>query len=91
MKNWEERIVFFGAVGYFSSFGEFGFGVWLYCCKGHPVAGSFGLGGQKSSRNPEAGDPDRILLDGWVVSRFWVGFGESIRQKLDKEAWRTTR
>jgi hypothetical protein len=61
------------------------------CCRGHQVAGSFGLGGQESSRNPGARELDRLLLAGWVVSRFWAGFGQSIRQRLDKVAGRTTK
>jgi hypothetical protein len=48
-------------------------------CRGHQVDGSFGLVGQESSRNPGAREPDRLLLAGWVVSRFWAGFGHSIR------------
>jgi hypothetical protein len=48
----------------------------------HQVAGSFGLGGQESSQNPGAREPDRLLLAGWVVSRFWAGFGQSIRQSF---------
>jgi hypothetical protein len=83
MKNWEERTVDF-SVGYFS-----GFGGWLYCCRGHQVARSFGLGGQDSFQYPRAREPDRLLLAGWVVSRFWIGFGQCIR--LGKAAERTTR
>jgi hypothetical protein len=61
------------------------------CCRGHQVAGSFGLGGQESSWNPGAREPDRLLLAGWVVSRFWAGFGQSIKQSLGRAAERTTR
>jgi hypothetical protein len=53
---------------------EFG----VNCGRGHQVAGSFGLGGQESSQNPGARELDRLLLAGWVVSRFWAGFGQSI-------------
>jgi hypothetical protein len=38
----------------------FWFGVWVNCCRGHQVAGIFGLGGQESSRNPGAREPDRL-------------------------------
>jgi hypothetical protein len=55
------------------------------CCRGHQVAGSFGLGGQESSRNPGAREPDRLLLAGWVVSRFWAGFGQSISRDWAKQ------
>jgi hypothetical protein len=64
----------------------FWFGVWVNCCRGHQVAGSFGLGGQESSQNPGAREPDRLLLAGWVVSRFWVGFGQSIRQSFGQSS-----
>jgi hypothetical protein len=43
------------------------------CGRGHQVAGSFGLGGQDSLRYPGAREPDRLLLAGWVVSRFGQG------------------
>jgi hypothetical protein len=33
-------------------------------CRGHRVAGGFGLGGQESSWNPRAREPDRLLLAG---------------------------
>jgi hypothetical protein len=46
-------------------------------CRGHRVAGGFGLGGQDSLRYPGAREPDRLLLAGWVVSRFWAGFGQA--------------
>jgi hypothetical protein len=52
------------------------------------LVGSLGLGGQESSQNPRAREPDKLLLVGWVVSRFWVGFGQSIR--LGKAVERTT-
>ena len=74
--------------GIFVLFWEFGFGDWVNCCRGHQVARSFGLGGQESSRNPGAREPEGLLLVGWVVSRFWAGFGQSIR--LGKAAERTT-
>jgi hypothetical protein len=38
----------------------FWFGVWVDCYRGASVAGSFGLGGQESSRNPGAREPDRL-------------------------------
>jgi len=44
------------------------FGVWVNCSRGHQVVGIFWLGGQESSQNPGAREPDRLLLDGWVVS-----------------------
>jgi hypothetical protein len=58
----------------------FWFGDWVNYCRGHQVARSFGLGGQESSQNPGAREPDRVLLDGWVVSHFWEGFGQSIKK-----------
>jgi hypothetical protein len=42
-------------------------------CRGHRVAGGFGHGGQDSLRYPGAREPDRLLLAGWVVSRFGQG------------------
>jgi hypothetical protein len=39
-------------------------------CRGQRVAGGFGHGGQDSFRYPGAREPDRLLLAGWVVSRF---------------------
>jgi hypothetical protein len=39
-------------------------------CRGHRVAGGFGHGGQDSLRYPGARESDRLLLAGWVVSRF---------------------
>jgi hypothetical protein len=42
-------------------------------CRGHWVAGGFGHGGQNSLRYPGAMEPDRMLLVGWVVSRFGQG------------------
>jgi hypothetical protein len=44
----------------FSGFVFFWFGVWVDCYRGASVAGSFGLGGQESSRNPGAREPDRL-------------------------------
>jgi hypothetical protein len=40
--------------------------------QGAPVAGSFGLGGQETVRNPGAREPDRLFLAGWEVSQFWA-------------------
>jgi hypothetical protein len=34
------------------------------------LLGGFGHGGQDSLRYPGAREPDRLLLAGWVVSRF---------------------
>jgi hypothetical protein len=45
----------FSGLGYFSGL-EFGWTVTGV----HQVAGSFGLGGQESSRNPGAREPDRL-------------------------------
>jgi hypothetical protein len=59
--------------GYLSGFEEFGFGVLVNHCRGHQVAGGFGHGGQDSLRYPGAREPDRLLLAGWVVSRFGQG------------------
>jgi hypothetical protein len=84
----QERTVFPGC-WIFSGFEEFGFGVLVNHCRGHQVAGGFGLGGQDSLRYPGAREPDRLLLAGWVVSRFWAGFGQISR--LDKATGRTTR
>jgi hypothetical protein len=47
-------------------------------CRGHRVARGFGHEGQDSLRYPGARDLNRLLLAGWVVSRFWVGFGQCI-------------
>jgi hypothetical protein len=79
MKIWGGNIIFGRRGLYFLFldifwFWEFGFGGWLYCCRGHQVAGSFGLEGQESLRNPGAREPNRLLLAGWVVSRFWAEF-----------------
>jgi hypothetical protein len=60
MKNWEERTVIF-LLDIFLVL-EFGFGGWVNCGRGHQVAGSFRLGGQESSQNPRAKEPDRLLL-----------------------------
>jgi hypothetical protein len=49
----EKRTVFPGGI-------FFWFGVWVNGYRGHQVAGSFGLGGQESSRNPGAREPDRL-------------------------------
>jgi hypothetical protein len=88
MKNWEKRIVF--RLLDFFWFWEFGFGVLVNHCRGHQVAGRFGLGGQDSFWYPGARELDRLLLDGWVVSRFWAGFGQCIRlgkaaERMDKQ------
>jgi hypothetical protein len=61
------------------------------CCRGHQVVGNFWLGGQESSWNPRAREPDRLLLVGWVVSQFWAGFGQSIKQSLGRAVERTIR
>jgi hypothetical protein len=67
-------------LAYFSGVGSLIFGVFVNHCKGHRVAGGFGHGGQDSLRYPRAREPDRLLLAGWVVSRFfWAGFGQCIR------------
>jgi hypothetical protein len=50
---WEKGLYFL--LGYFSGL-EFGWTVTGV----HQVAGSFGLGGQESSRNPGAREPDRL-------------------------------
>jgi hypothetical protein len=42
-------------------------------CRGHWVAGGFRHGGQDSLRYLGARKPDRLLLAGWVVSRFGQG------------------
>jgi hypothetical protein len=57
-----------------------GLGIFWFCCwvlqflvnhcRGHQVAGGFGHGGQDSFRYPGARELDRLLLAGWVVSRF---------------------
>jgi hypothetical protein len=84
----EERTIFY--VGYFS-----GFGVWFWrlgeLLQGHQVARSFGLVGQESSQNPGAREMDKMLLASWVVSRFWAGFGQSIKQSLGRAEKREIR
>jgi hypothetical protein len=72
MKNWEERTLCWSWI-FFLVLGEFGFGVLVNHCRGHRVAGGFGHGGQDSLRYPGAREPDRLLLAGWVVSRFGQG------------------
>jgi hypothetical protein len=47
-------------------------------CRGHRVAGGFGHGGQDSLRYPGARELDRLLLAGWVVSRFGQGLVKAI-------------
>jgi hypothetical protein len=71
-----------------SGFEEFGLGVLVNHCRGHRVAGGFGHGGQDSLRYPGAREPDRLLLAGWVVSRFGQGLVKASR--LGKAAERTT-
>jgi hypothetical protein len=44
-------------------------------CRGHRVARGFGHGGQDSLQYPGAKEPNRLLLTGWVVSRF---FGQGL-------------
>jgi hypothetical protein len=90
MKNWEERTVIFGC-WIFLWFLGLVFGGWVYSCRGHHVARIFGLGGQESLRNPGARELDRLLLASWVVSRFWAGFGQSIKQSLGRAVERTIR
>jgi hypothetical protein len=84
------------AVGYFSSFGEFGFGVLVNHCRGHRVAGGFGLGGQESSQNPGARETDRLLLadreensvlgtiSSWTQFQLGLGQIELGNKSLDK-------
>jgi hypothetical protein len=57
--------IFLWDIGWFEQFG-----FWVNHCRGHRVAGGFGHGGQDSFRYPGAREPDRLLLAGWVVSRF---------------------
>ena len=52
-------------------------------CRGHRVAGGFGHGGQDSLQYLGARESDRLLLAGWVVSRFWAGFGQSIKHQAE--------
>jgi hypothetical protein len=58
-------------------------------CRGHRVAGGFGHGGQDSLRYPGAREPDRLLLAGWVVSRFGQGLVKATGWA--KQQRRTTR
>jgi hypothetical protein len=60
--------------GIFSGVGSLVLGVFVNHCRGHRVAGGFGHGSQDSLRYPGARESDRLLLAGWVVSRFWVEF-----------------
>jgi hypothetical protein len=58
-------------------------------CRGHRVAGGFGLRGQESSQNPGAREPDRLLLAGreensvlgtvsaWTQSQSQLGLGQT--------------
>jgi hypothetical protein len=59
--------------GIFSSVGSLVLGVFVNHCTLHRVVGGFGHGGQDSLRYPGAREPDRLLLVGWVVSRFGQG------------------
>jgi hypothetical protein len=68
---------------------ELGSRVLVNHCRRHQVAGGFQLKGQDSFRYPGAREPDKLLLAGWVVSQFWVGFGQCIR--LGKTVEKTTR
>ena len=51
-------------MAYFLVFLEFGSGFLVNHCRGHRVAGIFGLGGQYSFRYPRAREMDRLLLAG---------------------------
>ena len=62
MKNWEEMTVCWLLDIFW--FLEFGLGVLVNHCRGHRVVGGFGLGGQESSWNPGAREPDKLLLAG---------------------------
>ena len=42
--------------------------------RGHQVVGGFGDGGQDSLRYPRARELYKMLLVGWVVSKFWAEF-----------------
>jgi hypothetical protein len=57
------------------------------CYRGASVAGSFGLGGQESLRNPGAREPDRLLLAGWEVSRFWVEHQAELAEVASRQSW----
>jgi hypothetical protein len=57
--------------------------------RGHRVAGGFGHGGQDSLWYPGARELDRLLLAGWVVSRF-LGRVWSVHQAGQSSRERTT-
>jgi hypothetical protein len=57
------------------------------CYRGASVAGSFGLGGQESLRNPGAREPDRLLLAGWEVSRFWAEHQAELTAVASRQSW----
>jgi hypothetical protein len=77
-------------------FWEFGFGVLVNHCRGHRVAGGFGLGGQDSFRYPGAREPDRLLLAGreensvlgtvsaWTQFQLGLGQTELGNKSLDR-------
>jgi hypothetical protein len=62
----------------------------LDCYRGASVAGSFGLGGQESSRNPGAREPRIGSVPSWqggkiqVLGRVWA---EQLGQSLGRAAW----
>ena len=64
----EEGLNFY--LAYFYGVGSLILGVLVNHCRGHRVAWGFGHGGQDSFRYPRARELDRLLLVGWVVSRF---------------------
>jgi hypothetical protein len=72
-KNYFGRRGLYFWFAYFSGVGSLVLGVLVNHCRGHRVAGGFGHGGQDSLRYPGAREPDRLLLAGWVVSRFGQG------------------
>jgi hypothetical protein len=39
--------------------------------------------GQESLQNPGDREMDRVLLAGWVISRFCPGFGQSIKHQAE--------
>jgi hypothetical protein len=59
--NFEERKFFFLRLG--NMFSGLYFLVWscVDYCMGASIAGGFGLGGQESSQNPRAREPDRLF------------------------------
>jgi hypothetical protein len=56
--------------------------------RGHQIAGGFGHGGQDSFQFPGAREPDRLLLDGYEVSRF--GKSWSVHHSRQGSRERTT-